>query len=99
MRHFVAFALAIKIDSGNAAARFPKRNRDKVSSLARAAELGFVFGGIKLFGFDSELLRDVAVEFRICFDSFDARLSARVDSRAHWRWRAAAARKIDIIAR
>src|SRR5207244_7867763 len=69
----VAFALAIQIDPGNAAAGFAERNRDKVSGLARATELGLVIRGLEFPGVYFEFLADVGTEFRLGFDSFHAR--------------------------
>src|SRR5947207_2740644 len=94
----VAFALAIKIDSGNAAAGFTERDRDKISGLPRAPQLRFVIYGVNLSTFDFEFLADVGGELRVRFDSFDPRLAAGVDSGPHRRRRVAARGKIDKVA-
>ena len=60
---FVAFALAVKIDPGNSAAGFAEWNRDKISGLARAAELGLVIRRFKSSAVDFEFLADVSGEF------------------------------------
>src|ERR1700730_2976087 len=64
-RRFIAFALTIKIDPGSAAAGFSEWDRNKVSGLTRAAELGFVFGSIKFPGIDSKPLANVGIELRM----------------------------------
>src|SRR5207245_5535554 len=76
LRRFIAFALAIKINSGNAAAGFAKWDGDEISGLARATQLGLVHVRLKFCSHYSKFLADIRSKFRVCFDSFVLVLSS-----------------------
>jgi len=51
------------MDPGNAATGFTERDRDKISGLARATELGLVIRGLEFSGVDFQLLPMSVVNF------------------------------------